>query len=32
MAVERRGPFWDIVEGRVPAPPVVPFQMLRSPA
>jgi len=21
MAVERRGPFWDRVEGRVPAPP-----------
>jgi len=22
MAVERRGPFWDMIEGRLPAPPV----------
>lgn len=21
MAVERRGPFWDMIEGRLPAPP-----------
>ncbi|HET8575809.1 MAG TPA: hypothetical protein VFO18_01825, partial [Methylomirabilota bacterium] len=21
MAIERRGPFWDMVEGRLPAPP-----------
>jgi uncharacterized protein (TIGR00369 family) len=21
MAIERRGPFWDVIEGRLPAPP-----------
>ncbi len=38
MAVERRGPFWDMIEGRLPAPPAarllgwIPFKPLRSPA
>ena len=37
MAIERRGPFRDMIEGRLPAPAaatarVILFQALRSPA